>query len=52
VTERPAAPSQHISVRDRRMLAAAYWPIVVFAGVLIIARISRTCRQQLNGGQR
>jgi len=31
-----------LSARDRRMLTAAYLPLIVFAAVLIAARIART----------
>ena len=30
----------HLSAPDRQMLAAAYWPVIVFATVLITARIA------------
>jgi hypothetical protein len=35
-----------MSAHDRQMLAAAYWPVIAFAAVLITARISRTRRHQ------
>jgi hypothetical protein len=41
-----------MSARDRQMLAAAYWPVIAFAAALIAARISRTCRHQLQAALR
>jgi hypothetical protein len=42
---------QRISSLDRQMLSAAYWPVIVFAAVLIGARISRRRRNELQAGQ-
>lgn len=42
----------HIPTRDRQMLAAAYWPVIVFAAVEVVGRISRLGRPQLPAGLR
>ena len=41
---------QRISSLDRQMLSAAYWPVIVFAAVVIGARISRRCRNKSQAG--
>ena len=46
MTERHPARRYRMSARDRQMLAAAYLPVIAFATVLIVERISRTRRHQ------
>ena len=46
MSERHPARRIHVSPRDRQMLAAAYWPVIAFAAVLITVRVSRTRRHQ------
>jgi hypothetical protein len=41
-----------MSARDRQMLAAAYLPVIAFGAVLLAARISPTCRYQLQAALR
>jgi hypothetical protein len=41
-----------MSARDRQMLAAAYWPVIAFAAVLIAARMPGTRRHQAQAALR
>jgi hypothetical protein len=41
-----------MSARDRRMLAAAYLPIIVFGAVLIAARVSGSRGYRLQAAMR
>jgi hypothetical protein len=52
MNERHPVRRHRMSVRDRQMLAAAYLPVIVFAAVLIAARISGTRRHQLQAALR
>jgi hypothetical protein len=48
MNERHPARRHGMSARDRQMLAAAYWPVIAFAAVLIAARVARTRRHRLH----
>ena len=40
MSDRHTPRRDHLSATDRQMLAADYWPVFLFAAVLIIARIA------------
>ena len=50
--ERHPARWHGMSAHDRQMLAAAYWPVIAFAAVLIAARVPRTRRPRLQAAIR
>ena len=52
MSERHTPRREHLSAPDRQMLAAAYWPVIVFAAVLITARIADMHRYRHEAGAR
>jgi hypothetical protein len=52
MSDRHTPRRENLSAPDRQMLAAGYWPVIVFAAVLIIARIAGMRRYRNEGGAR
>ena len=50
MSERRTAGRFYVTPRDRQMLGGAYWPVIAFATVLVIAGIASCHRRRQEGG--